>query len=113
MLPCFDQGSELSGLNSADFHLIGGNGEDRGLSNPSQLGKIFGLAIQNSPAYAGRDCRLSHLDHFGADRLHDDGIGTLRRVLDNFHQELGLVDGIIIGVNDLYFRAEPGSDLGS
>jgi len=37
--------------------------------------------------------------------------GTLGGVLDNLDQLLGLVDGVMVGVNNLDFYAEPGSRL--
>ena len=98
-------------LNSPHFYLIGGDGKDWSISRPAQIGNVFRFTIQDSPAYAGRDCCLGHLDHFGAHRLHDDRIGTLCAILDYLDQLLGLVDGVIVGVKNLDFHAEPGSCL--
>jgi len=76
---------------------------------PLVRGNVFRFTIQDSPAYAGCDCGPGHLDHFSTHRLHDDGIGTLCAVLDYLDQLLGLVDGVIVGVKNLDFHAEPGS----
>ena len=100
------QRRKLPSLNSRHFDLIGGDGKDWSAPRSAQFGDIFSLTIQDSPAYAGRHGRFCHLNHFGAHRLDDDGVGTRPRALDNLDQLLGLVDGVIVGVNNFDVGAE-------
>jgi hypothetical protein len=46
------------------------------------------------------------LRHPRTNRLYQNCGGALDRILNDFDQLLGLIDGVVVGVNDLNLRAE-------
>jgi len=105
-VPLWNEDAKLRPLNASDFGLVGADREDWDGPAFPKIGNVIGIAVDDSPSDACSDCRFRDLRHPSADGLDENSRGPLRRVLNNFDELLGLVDGIVVGVDDLNLDAE-------
>jgi len=103
-----DKGAELLSLNPTDFGLVGADREDWNSATSAEVGDVVGIAVDDAPTDTGSDSSLRNLRHASADRLHENGAGVLDRVLNDLEELLGLIDGIVVGVDHLNVDAEAG-----
>ncbi len=102
------QSGELPALDAPDFHVIGSKRKNRNARSLAQLGHVRGFAIENHPSDTGAGRGAGHLGKSGAtDRLENDGMGTKRGGgLHGFEDLRALVDGVVVGVDNLQFDIE-------
>ena len=107
-----DQRGNLLALNAADFSLVSADREDGNCAAPTKFVNVVGIAVDDSPSNAGRDCSFGNLRHPRPDWLYQNGSGPVRRILNELDELLGLINGVVVGVDDLNLDAEPCGHLG-
>jgi hypothetical protein len=99
---------ELASLDASNFDVVGSEAKDGSSGSLAQVADVGGVAIQYCPSDAGANRSLGHLRQCSAaHRLEDDGAGAGSRSCLNSLENLGaLIDGVVIGENNLNFHAE-------
>ena len=86
--------------------MIRQDGEDWYQGVSPQIRNVVHVGGYDSPGNAGADRRFGDLGHAGADWFCQNCIGALRWVLDESSNLLGLLYGIVSGIDDLDARPE-------
>jgi len=95
--------------------MVGGDAEKGSGGDFAQFRNVAGVAVEDSPSDTGRSGSAGNLGQGGTtDRLKDDGVrAVVVGRLDGFEDLGALGDGVIIGIEDLDFRAQiAGHQLG-
>ena len=106
-IPFANEQTKLLTLDSANFGLIGADREYRSGIALTNLGDIFGIAVDDAPTYTGADCRFCNLRHSGPYRFDQNSAGPLRGILNQLDELLSLIHRIVVGIDDLDLDAKP------
>ena len=98
--------AKLLSLDSSDLGLVGADGEYWNRATATKFADVVGIAVDDSPPDAGSDSGFSNLGHPRPNRLDQNGSGPQYGILNDFDKLLSLVDGVVIGVDDLNLDAE-------
>ena len=104
-----NQSSQLAALDAANFQMIRAHAKYGRATGAAKLREVISLAIENHPSDLRGGGSAADVRQSGtANRLEDNGVGTLRSIPLNYVQQLlALIDGIVAGVDDLYVNSEP------
>src|SRR5262249_30446171 len=105
--------SNLAALDATDLEMVGCDSKNGCGRRFAKFGDVIGVAIENSPADARGSGGASDLrEGCAANGFKDDGVGTVRFFgLDGLEKLCALGDGVVVGVNDLEFKAKLASGI--
>ena len=109
------QGGDLTSLDASDFLVVGGDDEGGDVKGRPQFYDVLRIAAENDPTDALRGCGACYMrKSSGSSRLEDDRVGTgSGRGLDAVEQLLTLDDSVVLRVDDIEIRSQPGGRLAS
>src|SRR5712692_2823468 len=103
------QCGKLAALDTADFEMVGGQGEDGCSGSPAKFRDVVGVAIQDGPTDASGRGGTGNLGQSSAsNRLEDNRVRALQLIIGlNRLQDLrALSNRVVIRVNDASFHAQ-------
>lgn len=105
--------SDLPALNAPDLDVVGGETKNRRGGSAAKFGHVGGVAIEYSPADSGANRGLGDLRQGGGTHgLEDDGSGAMSFAgLDSFQNLRALIDGVVVGKDDLDVDAKFAASL--
>src|SRR5579872_59411 len=105
------QHAELFALDSSNFGLVGADRKNCRRTGPSKFRDVVGVAIDDTPSNTGSNSGFRNLRHACPNRFYQYGVRFWAGVLNDLDELLGLLDRVIIGVDDLEFDVESGGHL--